>query len=146
MTILSRIRSIIANFATVFEGAADTLPKPFDSPPIKLKFIPNASPKSVPEPRWSCAHGQIVRKWAEDGIANGSLEWSASAWASRPHIVLKPPNGEIAATARIADCKLRVCGDYRMVNTQMQKMAPNLPTGTHQLELASGNKWCWESK
>ena len=107
-SILTRVRAIIKKHAVVFEGAANTLPKAFDLDPIELKFIPNAQPKSVPEPRWSYAYGQIVRKWAEDGIKNGSLEWSSSAWASRPHIVLKPPNGETAASAKIEDCKLNL--------------------------------------
>jgi hypothetical protein len=88
--------------------------------------------------RWSFACGTIVRRWAEAGLANGSLEPSQSSWAARPHIVLKPPSSSTTATAAIADCTLRVCGDYRMANEQIAKLVPNLPTGTHQLEQATG--------
>jgi hypothetical protein len=58
---------------------------------------------------------------------------------------LKPPSGVTAALADIADCKLRVTGDYRMVNQQIQKLVPNLPTGTHQLERAARFRHCFES-
>jgi hypothetical protein len=84
------------------------------------------------------AQREIIKRWAEDGLRNGSLEFSKSAWASRPHIVLKPPSDQTAETALMKDCKLRICGDYRMVNTQIEKLAPNLPTGIHQLEQAAG--------
>jgi hypothetical protein len=142
---ITRIKAAIKKFRNAFEGNQNTLPKPFDCPPIELKFIDGATPQSVPEPRWSFAHGQIVRKWAEDGIANGSLVPSKSSWAARPHIVLKPPSGVTAAEADLKDCKLRVCGDYRAANTQIRKMAPNLPTGTVQLEQAAGYKYYWEA-
>jgi hypothetical protein len=142
---LARIRDAISDNAVVFRGSAATLPKPFDVDPIALKFKSVARPQSVPEPRWSCAHGKIVQKWAEDGLANGSLELSDSAWASRPHIVLKAPSGVTAAEADVVDCKLRVTGDYRLVNTQIEKRAPNLPTGTHQVERAAGHAFYFES-
>ena len=45
----------------------------------------------------------------------------------------------------MADCKLRPCGDYRLVNTQIVKIAPNLPTGLHQLEQASGYRIYFEA-
>jgi hypothetical protein len=38
-----------------------------------------------------------------------------------------------------------VCGDYRAVNTKIEKMAPNLPTGTVELEKASGHRLYFES-
>ena len=139
------ILAAIAKYSVVFEGSAATLPKPFDTPPIELNFKPDAMPQSIPEPRWPHAYGKIVQKWAEDGLANGSLEHSTSAWASRAHIVLKAPAGIIASLANIAECKLRVTGDYRMVNSQIAKLVPNLPTGTHQLERASGHRFYFES-
>ena len=89
---MERVHNIIKRFAKVFEGAANTLPKPFDAPPIELQFRPDAIPQSVPEPRWSFANGKTVKKWAQDGLANGSLELSTSKWASRAHIVLKLPS------------------------------------------------------
>jgi hypothetical protein len=140
-----RVLDSIAKFINVFEGSASSLPKPFDTVPITLKVLPGATPQSIPEPRWSFAYGKIVAKWAADGLANHSLEPSKSAWASRPHIVLKAPSGQTARDADIKDCKLRVCGDYRLVNTQISKMVPNLPTGTHELERAAGHKYYFET-
>jgi hypothetical protein len=37
------------------------------------------------------------------------------------------------------------CGDYRLVNTQIDKLTPNLPTGTVELEKASGHDYYYES-
>jgi hypothetical protein len=65
--------------------------------------------------------------------------------ASRAHVVLKPPAGITSANADIADCELRVTGDYRQVNLQIQKLVPNLPTGAHQLERAAGHRYYFES-
>jgi hypothetical protein len=112
---------------------------------VELNFRPDAEPTSIPEPRWSHAHGQVVKRWAEAGLKNGSLEPSKFAWASRAHVVLKPPAGVTAANADIADCELRVTGDYRQVNLQIQKLAPNLPTGAHQLERAARHRYYFES-
>ena len=112
---------------------------------MELNFRDDAESVSIPEPRWSHAYKEVVLRWATAGLANGSLEPSKSAWASRAHIVLKPPSGVTAALADIADCKLRVTGDYRMVNQQIQKLVPNLPTGTHQLERAAGFRYYFES-
>jgi hypothetical protein len=38
-----------------------------------------------------------------------------------------------------------VTGDYRQVNTQIQKLVPNLPTGTHEIERAAGHRFYFES-
>jgi hypothetical protein len=72
---------IIDRATRAFEGNNNTLPKPFDAPPVELKFKPDASPQSVPEPRWSYryAYGKILRKWAEDGLKNLPLKMSQSA-------------------------------------------------------------------
>ena len=42
-------------------------------------------------------------------------------------------------------CKLRICGDYRRVNTQIVKIVPNLPTGLDEVERAAGHRFYWES-
>jgi hypothetical protein len=85
------ILAAIAKYSDVFEGSAATLPKPFDAPPIELNFKPDAMPQSIPEPRWPHAYANIVQKWAEDGLANGSLEHSTSG-----------PSGRAARRARCA--------------------------------------------
>ena len=126
--IVARIRSLIQEFADVFDSSDGKLPKPFQAEPITLNFVENPVPQSIPEPRWTSANSTVIDQWAQDGLANGSLECSTSTWASRPHAVLKAPAGQRAEDADVADCKLRVCGDYRLVNTQIAKLTPNLPT------------------
>jgi hypothetical protein len=54
------ILAAITKCSTVFEGSSATLPKPFDAPPIELNFKHDATPQSVPEPRWPHAHGKVV--------------------------------------------------------------------------------------
>jgi hypothetical protein len=143
-----QIRLVLAlnrKCATVFEGHQNSLPKPFAAAPITLKFKSDAKPQSIPQPRWTVAQKTIVTRWAEEGLRNGSLEPSTSAWSSRVHLVLKPPANQTTELADLKDCKLRPCGDYRLVNTQIDKIASNLPTGLHQLEQASGYKMYFEA-
>jgi hypothetical protein len=142
---IARVRAVILRFAKVFEGHQNSLPKPFATDPIVLKLKADAKPQSIPQPRWTVAQKEIVTRWADEGLRNGSLEPSTSAWSSRVHLVLKPPANQTAELADLKDCKLRPCGDYRLVNTQIEKIAPNLPTGLHQLEQASGHKIYFEA-
>ncbi len=142
---IALVKVVIAKYARVFEGHENSLPKPFATEPIVLKMKPNAQPQSIPQPRWTVAQKEIVTRWAEEGMRNGSLEASTSAWSSRVHLVLKPPANTTAELADLKDCKLRPCGDYRLVNTQIDKIAPNLPTGLHQLEQASGYRIYFEA-
>jgi hypothetical protein len=142
---IAKVKDVIRRFAHVFEGHENSLPKPFATEPITLKFKKDAKPQSVPQPRWTFVQKEVVRRWAEEGLRNGSLEPSTSAWASRVHLVLKPPANQTAELADLKDCKLRPCGDYRLVNTQIEKIAPNLHTGLHQLEQAAGYKTYFEA-
>jgi hypothetical protein len=142
---IRRVLALIRKCATVFEGHQNFLPKPFAAAPITLKFKPDAEAQSIPQPRWTVAQKTILTRWAEEGLKNGSLEPSTSAWLSRVHLVLKPPANQTAELANLKDCKLRPCGDYRLVNSQIDKVAPNLPTGLHQLEQASGYKMYFEA-
>jgi transposase InsO family protein len=142
---IKAVKEIILKYAKVFEGHENSLPKPFATEPITLKFKHDAQPQSVPQPRWTLAQKEIVTRWAEEGLRNGSLEPSTSAWSSRVHLVLKPPSNTTAELANLKDCKLRPCGDYRLVNSQIEKIAPNLPTGLHQLEQASGHNIYFEA-
>jgi hypothetical protein len=144
-SIIARVKALILKYADVFDSSDGKLPKPFNTEPVELNFVPNARPQSIPEPRWTHALSKVISAWGRDGLANGSLEFSKSAWASRPHVVLKAPSGERAEDADIKDCKLRVCGDYRLVNTMIAKLTPNLPTGTVELEKAAGHDFYFES-
>ncbi len=142
---IAKVKAVILKFAKVFEGHQNSLPKPFATDAIVFKLKPDAKLQSIPQPRWTVAQKEIVTRWAEEGLRNGSLELSTSAWSSRVHLVLKPPANQIAELANLKDCKLRPCGDYCLVNTQIEKIAPNLPTGLHQLEQASGHKIYFEA-
>ncbi len=77
------------------------------SEPITLKMKKGTQPQSLPQPRWTVVQKEIVQRWAEEGLRNGSLEPSTSAWASRVHLVLKPPANQTAELADLKDCKLR---------------------------------------
>jgi hypothetical protein len=52
---MDRILASIRKYVSVFEGQQNTLPKPFDCPPIQLKFIADAEPQAVPSPMFSAA-------------------------------------------------------------------------------------------
>jgi hypothetical protein len=112
----------LSKCSTVFEGHQNSLPKPFAAEPITLKFKQDAKPQSIPQPRWTVAQKTIVTRWAEEGLRNGSLEPLTSTWSFRVHLVLKPPADQTAELADLKYCKLRPCGDYRQVNTQIDKM------------------------
>jgi hypothetical protein len=70
---ISNVKKVIQDHAHVFEGHESSLPKPFNTEPITLKFMPNASPQSIPQPRWTVAQAKIVTRWAEEGLRNGFL-------------------------------------------------------------------------
>ena len=141
----SEVRRLLDEFQDVFAGEQDSLPKPFAAEPVHLKFVSNPEPQSVPEPRWTFAQKQILTAWAEEGLKNGSLELSTSCWASRPHIVMKTPAHTHKDLIDVGKCKLRVCGDYRKVNTQIVKIVTNLPNGIEEVEKAAGHEYFWET-
>jgi hypothetical protein len=58
---------------------------------------------------------------------------------------MKTPASQHKDLVDISKCKLRVCGDYRAVNSQIAKIVPNLPTGLEEVEKAAGHLWYWES-
>jgi hypothetical protein len=140
-----RVRALLKEYEDVFAGEQDSLPKPFAAEPVELKFVSNPEPQSVPEPRWTFEQKQILTSWAEEGLRNGSLELSASSWASRPHIVMKTPAHTHKDLIDVGKCKLRVCGDYRKVNSQICKIVPNLPNGLEEIEKAAGHDYFWET-
>jgi hypothetical protein len=76
---IARVKAVIQKFARVFEGHENFLPKPFATEPIILKMKPDAKPQFIPQPRWNVAQKEIVTRWAEEGLRNGSLEPSTSS-------------------------------------------------------------------
>jgi hypothetical protein len=142
---IARVRLLLKRYEGVFEGKQNTLPKPFASEPVELKFVDDPVPQSVPEPKWTFAQKQIITQWAEAGLKDGSLELSTSQWASRPHIVMKTPAKSHKDHTDLSKCKLRICGDYRRANSQIRKIVPNLPSGLDEVERAAGHRYYWES-
>jgi hypothetical protein len=130
----AKLRVLLRKHEAVFESRQVTMPKPFQAEPIQLKFVDQPVPQSVPKPRWTHAQKLILSQWAEAGLKDGSLELSTSRWASRSHIVMKTPANQHKDLVDIGHCKLRVCGDYRAVNSQIAKIVPNLPTGLVEVE------------
>ncbi len=143
--IQAKVRSLLRKHEGVFEGRQVTMPKPFSAEPVTLKFVADPKPQSVPEPRWTHAQKQVLSQWANAGLKDGSLELSTSRWASRPHIVLKTPAHTHKDLVEVGKCKIRVCGDYRAVNSQIAKIVPNLPSGLEEVEKAAGHCYYWES-
>ncbi len=67
---------------------------------------------------------------------------SKSPSASRPHIVRKnPPNAP--KDVDITQCGMRVCGDYRKANDQLQKSFPSTANGTDELAKLPGYSLYW---
>jgi hypothetical protein len=58
---------------------------------------------------------------------------------------MKTPAHQHKDLVEVGKCKLRVCGDYRAVNSQIAKIVPNLPTGLVEVEKAAGHAFYWES-
>jgi hypothetical protein len=58
---------------------------------------------------------------------------------------MKTPAHEHKDLVDVGKCKIRVCGDYRAVNSQISKIVPNLPSGLEEVEKAAGHRYYWES-
>jgi hypothetical protein len=67
---------------------------------------------------------------------------SKSPSASRPHIVRKPPS-DAPKDVDIKDCGIRVCGDYRQANNQLQKSFPSTANGTDELGKLPSYLYYW---
>jgi hypothetical protein len=58
---------------------------------------------------------------------------------------MKTPAAAHKDLVDIGKCKIRVCGDYRMVNQQILKIVRNLPNGLDEVEKAVGHRVYWET-
>jgi hypothetical protein len=58
---------------------------------------------------------------------------------------MKTPAAAHKDLVDIGRCKIRVCGDYRMVNQQIVKIVPNLPNELEEVERAAGHRFYWET-
>jgi hypothetical protein len=75
-------------------------------------------------------------------LESGLYTPSKSPSASRPHIVRKPPPNA-PKDVDIIQCGIRVCGDYRMSNDQLQKSFPSTANGTEELSKLPGYNLYW---
>ncbi len=88
-------------------------------------------------PKWGPGAIAVLSRWAQEMLDSGLYVKSKSPSASRPHIVRKtPPNAP--KDVDIKQCGMRVCGDYRMANDQLQKSFPTTANGTDELSKLPG--------
>jgi hypothetical protein len=136
------LHQVSADFASVFDAAKGSLPALAEHPPVDLNFKPDWKHVSVPVPKWGPGAIAVLTRWATEMLACGLYTKSKSPLASRPHIVRKPPN-DAPKDVDIKDCGLRVRGDYRRPNDQLQKSFPSTANGTDELAKLPGYTFYW---
>jgi hypothetical protein len=111
-------------------------------PPVQLNCKEGWKHVSVPVPKWGPGAIAVLTRWAQEMLDSGLYVKSKSPSASRPHIVRKtPPNAP--KDVDIRTCGMRVCGDYRMPNKQLQKSFPSTANGTEELSKLPGYAFYW---
>jgi hypothetical protein len=85
---------------------------------------------------------RVLTRWARQMLDGGLYTTSKSLSASRPHIVRKTPP-DAPKDVDIRQCGIRVCGDYRMANDQLQKSFPSTANGTDELSKLPGYSLYW---
>jgi hypothetical protein len=136
------VRQASAEFAPVYDAAKGSLPALASNPPVDLNFKADWKHVSVPTPKCGPGAMAVLTRWATEMIACGLYAKSKSPSASRPHIVRKPPH-DAPKDVDIIDCGLRVCGDYRLANDQLQKSFPSTANGTDELAKLPGYSYYW---
>jgi hypothetical protein len=139
---IDQLRAASAKYKKVYDAAKDALPALANHPPVKLNFKEGWKHVSVPVPRWGPGATAILTRWAKAMLASGLYTRSKSPSASRPHIVRKPPPNA-PKDVDIRQCGIRVCGDYRMPNDQLQKSFPTTANGTDELSKLPGYSLYW---
>jgi hypothetical protein len=141
---LRQIRDVSATYKNVFNAAKGALPALANHPPVTLNFKEGWKHVSVPVPKWGPGATAVLTRWAKEMIDSGLYTMSKSPSASRPHIVRKtPPNAPKDIDIRL--CGIRVCGDYRMANDQLQKSFPSTANGTDELSKLPGYSLYWST-
>ena len=97
---------------------------------------------SVPLPKWGPGAIAVLSRWAQEMLDSGLYVKSKSPSASRPHIVRKTPP-DAPKDVDITKCSMRVCGDYRKANDQLQKSFPTTANGTDELAKLPGYSLYW---
>ncbi len=129
---VAALRQASADFASVFDAAKGSLPAIADHPPVGLNYKEGWKHVSVPIPKWGPGATTVLTRWANEMLPCGLYARSKSPSASRPQIVRKPPH-DAPKDVGIKDCGIRVCGDYRQANDQLQKSFPSTANGTDEL-------------
>ncbi len=139
---LRQLRAASAKYKGVFNAAKGALPALANHPPVTLNFKPGWKHISVPIPKWGPGATAVPTRWAKEMLDSGLYTLSKSPSASRPHIVRKPPPNA-PKDVDITQCGIRVCGDYRMPNDQLQKSFPSTANGTNELSKIPGYNLYW---
>jgi hypothetical protein len=139
---VAQLRAASEQYQKVYQAAKGALPALANHPPVTLNFKEGWKHVSVPCPKWGPGAIAVITRWALEMLESGLYVRSKSPSASRPHIVRKnPPNAP--KDVDIRQCGLRVCGDYRMANDQLQKSFPSTANGTDELAKLPGYSLYW---
>ena len=137
-----QLRAASAKYQKVYNAAKGALPALANHPPVTLNFKDGWKHVSVPVPKWGPGATAVLTRWAREMLESGLYTLSKSPSASRPHIVRKTPQNA-PKDVDIRQCGLRVCGDYRMANDQLQKSFPSTANGTDELSKLPGYALYW---
>jgi hypothetical protein len=141
---LRQVRDISATYKNVFKAAKGALPALANHPPVTLHFKEGWKHVSVLVPKWGPGATAVLTRWAKEMIDSGLYTMSKSPSASRPHIVRKIPP-DAPKDIDIRQCGIRVCGDYRMANDQLQKSFPSTANDTDELSKLPGYSLYWST-
>ncbi len=140
---LRQLRVASATYKRVYNAGKGALPDVANHPPVTLNFKEGWKHVSVPVPRWGPGATAVLTRWAREMLDSGLYTTtSKSPSASRPHIVRKTPP-DAPKGVDIRQCGIRVCGDYRMANDQLQKSFPSTANGTDELSKLLGYSLYW---
>ncbi len=139
---LRQVRAASAKYKNVYNAAKGALPALANHPSVTLNFKEGWKHVSVPVPKWGPGATAVLTRWAKEMLDSGLYNKSKSPSASRPHIVRKPPPNA-PKDVDIRQCGIRVCGDYRMPNDQLQKSFPSTANGTDELSKLPGYALYW---
>jgi transposase InsO family protein len=137
-----QLREASKQYKRVYDATKGGLPALANHPPVSLNFKEGWKHVSVPVPKWGPGAIAVLSRWAQEMLDSGLYTKSKSPSASRPHIVRKtPPNAP--KDIPITKCSMRVCGDYRLANDQLQKSFPTTANGTDELAKLPGYTYYW---
>ncbi len=139
---LLQLRLVSERYQSVYDATKGGLPALANHPSVALNFKPGWKHVSVPVPRWGPGAIAVLTRWAQEMLDSGLYFKSKSPSASRPHIVRKTPTNA-PKDVDIRKCGMRVCGDYRMPNEQLQKSFPSTANGTEELSKLPGYTFYW---